>query len=129
ISDDTRVRAALSTIVALRERGARVVLCAHLGRPRGRPDPEASLEPVREHLAGLLGIPVAWADDCVGEVAEDAVAALRDGDVLLLENLRFHAGETANDPEFAAALAKLADVYVDDAFGAAHRAHASTEGV
>ena len=129
ISDDTRIRAALPTIVALRERGARVVLCSHLGRPAGRPDPGASLEPVREHLAGLLGIPVAWASDCVGEVAEQAVAALRDGDVLLLENLRFHAGETANDPEFAAALAKLADVYVDDAFGAAHRAHASTEGV
>jgi phosphoglycerate kinase len=129
ISDDTRIRAALPTIAALRERGARVVLCAHLGRPGGRPDPADSLEPVREHLAGLLGVPVAWAADCVGEVAERAVGELRDGEVLLLENVRFHAGETANDPEFAAALAKLADLYVNDAFGAAHRAHASTEGV
>ena len=129
ISDDTRIRAALPTIVALRERGARVILCAHLGRPNGKRDPAASLEPVREHLAGLLGVPVAWSGDCVGEVAGRAVAELRDGDVLLLENLRFHAGETANDPEFAAALARLADDYVDDAFGAAHRAHASTEGV
>jgi phosphoglycerate kinase len=129
ISDDTRIRAALPTIAALRERGARVILCAHLGRPGGRPDPAASLEPVREHLARLMGLSVAWAADCVGEVAERAVAELRDGEVLLLENVRFHAGETENDPEFAAALAKLADLYVDDAFGAAHRAHASTEGV
>jgi phosphoglycerate kinase len=129
ISDDTRIRAALPTIAELRERGARVILCAHLGRPAGRPDPSASLEPVRRHLADLLGIRVAWSGDCIGEVAEHAVAELRDGDVLLLENLRFHAGETANDPAFAAALARLADVYVNDAFGAAHRAHASTEGV
>ena len=129
ISDDTRIRAALPTITLLCERGARVILCAHLGRPKGKPDPAASLEPVRKHLADLLGGPVAWAGDCVGPVAEQAVGELRDGDVLLLENLRFHAGETANDPEFAAALAQLADVYVDDAFGAAHRAHASTEGV
>ncbi len=84
---------------------------------------------MRDHLAGLLGGPVAFAGDCIGEVAEHAAAELRDGDVLLLENVRFHAGETANDPAFAAALAQLADVYVNDAFGAAHRAHASTEGV
>jgi phosphoglycerate kinase len=129
ITDDTRIRAALPTIAALRERAARVILCAHLGRPKGRRDPSASLEPVREHLSSLLGSPVAWAEDCVGEVAERAVAQLGDGDVLLLENVRFHAGETANDPAFAAALAQLADVYVNDAFGAAHRAHASTEGV
>jgi phosphoglycerate kinase len=129
ITDDTRIRAALPTIAALRERRARVILCAHLGRPKGKPDPSASLEPVREHLSRLLGIAVAWSGDCIGELAEHAVAELRDGDVLLLENVRFHAGETANDPVFAAALAKLADVYVDDAFGAAHRAHASTEGV
>jgi phosphoglycerate kinase len=129
ITDDTRIRAALPTIEALRERGARVVLCSHLGRPQGAPDPAASLAPVRERLAELLGAAVAWCADCVGEVAERAAADLRDGDVLLLENVRFHAGETANDPAFAAALAKLAEVYVNDAFGAAHRAHASTEGV
>ena len=129
ITDDTRIRAALPTIVALRERGARVILCSHLGRPKGAPDPAASLAPVRDRLADLLGAPVAFCGDCVGEVAERAVAELRDGDVLLLENVRFHAGETANDPAFAAALAALADAYVNDAFGAAHRAHASTEGV
>ncbi|MDX6573020.1 MAG: phosphoglycerate kinase [Gaiellales bacterium] len=129
ITDDTRIRAALPTIAALRERRARVILCAHLGRPKGRPDPSASLAPVRERLASLLGAPVGWAGDCIGEVAEQAVAQMRDGDVLLLENVRFHAGETANDPAFAAALASLAEAYVDDAFGAAHRAHASTEGV
>jgi phosphoglycerate kinase len=129
ITDDTRIRAALPTIAALRERRARVILCAHLGRPKGRPDPSASLAPVRERLASLLGGPVGWAGDCIGEVAEQAVAQMRDGDVLLLENVRFHAGETANDPAFAAALASLAEAYVDDAFGAAHRAHASTEGV
>jgi len=129
ISDDTRIRAALPTIAALRERGALVILCAHLGRPKGKPDPAASLAPVRERLAALLGSPVAWAGDCIGEVAERAVGELERGDVLLLENVRFHAGETANDPAFAAALARLADAYVDDAFGAAHRAHASTEGV
>jgi phosphoglycerate kinase len=129
ITDDTRIRAALPTIAALRARHARVILCAHLGRPKGVPDPAASLAPVRDRLAELLGAAVAFSPDCVGEVAEAAVAALGDGEVLLLENLRFHAGETANDPGFAAALARLADVYVDDAFGAAHRAHASTEGV
>ncbi|MDX6628791.1 MAG: hypothetical protein QOH00_1037 [Gaiellales bacterium] len=128
ISDDTRIRAALPTIVALCERNARVILCAHRGRPAGA-DSACSLWPIRERLADLLGLPVAWSGDCVGEVAEHAVAEVRDGDVLLLENLRFHAGETANDPAFAAALAQLADVYVNDAFGAAHRAHASTEGV
>ena len=129
IGDDTRIRAALPTIRALREADARVVLCSHLGRPKGAPDPAASLAPVRARLAELLGIPVAFAADCVGEVAESAVEELRDGDVLLLENVRFHAGETANEPAFAAALARLADCYVNDAFGAAHRAHASTEGV
>jgi phosphoglycerate kinase len=129
ISDDTRIRAALSTIAALRERGARVILCSHLGRPKGAPDPAASLTAVRERLAELLGVPVAFCGDCVGEVAERAAGELRDGDVLLLENVRFYAGETANEPAFAAALAALAEVYVNDAFGAAHRAHASTEGV
>jgi phosphoglycerate kinase len=129
ISDDTRIRAALPTIAALRERGARVILCSHLGRPKGAPDPAASLAPVRERLADLLGVPVAWCGDCIGEAPERAAAELRDGDVLLLENVRFHPGETANDPAFAAALARLGEEYVNDAFGAAHRAHASTEGV
>ena len=129
ITDDTRIRAALPTIAALRERGARVILCSHLGRPKGAPDPGGLARAGARPPGELLGAPVAFCGDCVGEVAENAVAELRDGDVLLLENVRFHAGETANDPAFAAALAELADVYVNDAFGAAHRAHASTEGV
>ena len=129
VGDDTRIRAARETIDDLRERGARVILCSHLGRPKGRVAEEFSLRPVAAHLANLLGAPVAFASDCVGPVAEDAVAKLGDGDVLLLENVRFHAEEEANDPAFAAALAALADAYVNDAFGAAHRAHASTEGV
>ena len=129
IGDDTRVRAALPTIEALRARGARVILCSHLGRPKGVVRPELSLRPVCARLSELLGSPVRFATDCVGPVAEQAVAELADGDVLLLENLRFHPGEEQNDPQFAAALAALADVYVDDAFGAAHRAHASVAAV
>jgi phosphoglycerate kinase len=129
IGDDTRVRAAVPTIEALRGRGARVIVCSHLGRPKGAARPELSLRPVRERLSELLGVPVRFAEDCVGPVAEQAVSELADGDVLLLENLRFHAGEEQNDPEFAAALAALADVYVDDAFGAANRAHASVTAV
>ncbi len=129
IGDDTRVRAALPTIEALRDRGARVVLCSHLGRPKGVERPDLSLRPVCVRLSELLGAPVRFATDCVGPVAEQAVSELSDGDVLLLENLRFHAGEEQNDPQFAAALAALADVYVDDAFGAAHRAHASVAAV
>jgi phosphoglycerate kinase len=129
VGDDTRIRGALETIEALRAAGARVVLCSHLGRPKGERKPELSLRPVAERLGELISAPVAFADDCVGEPAEAAVARLGDGDVLLLENLRFHAEETKNDPAFAAALARLGDAYVDDAFGAAHRAHASTEGV
>jgi phosphoglycerate kinase len=129
ISDDTRIRASLPTIAALQQRGARVVLCSHLGRPKGERRPELSLRPVRDRLAELLDHDVAFADDCVGDEVEAASRALGDGDVLLLENLRFHDAETKNDPAFAAQLARNADVYVNDAFGAAHRAHASTEGV
>lgn len=128
VTDDTRVRESLPTIAYLRERRARVVLASHLGRPKGR-DPKLSLRPVARRLSELLGAPVAFAEDCVGVAAFTVVDALQPGDVALLENLRFHAGEEANDPEFAKALASLCDVYVNDAFGTVHRAHASTEGV
>jgi len=129
VGDDTRIRAALPTIEALRGHGARVVLCSHLGRPKGERRSEDSLRPVAGRLSELLGAPVAFADDCVGPAAEAVVDGLGEGDVCLLENLRYHAEEEANDPAFAAQLAALGDVYVNDAFGAAHRAHASTEGV
>ena len=129
VSDDTRLRAALPTIDKLRKGGAKVVLLAHFDRPKGKRVPEMSLKPVVEPLAKLVGAPVAFADDCVGGDAAKAVAALKDGDVLLLENVRFHAGEEKNDPEFARALAANGDLYVNDAFSAAHRAHASTEGL
>jgi phosphoglycerate kinase len=129
VRDDTRIRASLPTLERLLDGGARVVLASHLGRPKGKPAPEASLRPVAARLAELLGRPVAFAADCVGAEAEQAVAALRDGEIVLLENLRFHAGEEKNDAEFARKLARLADVYVNDAFGTAHRAHASTAGM
>lgn len=129
VSDDTRLRSALPTIRDLTAAGAKVILIAHFDRPKGRRVPEMSLKPVLAPLAALLGSPVAFADDCVGQQAEVAVAALADGGVLLLENLRFHAEEEANDAGFSAALAALADVYVNDAFSVSHRAHASTEGV
>lgn len=129
ISDDTRLRAALPTIEALRKAGAIVVLLAHFDRPKGKVVASMSLEPVAGPLAALIGAPVAFASDCVGPVAQAAIASLTPGDVILLENLRFHAGEEANAPDFAKALAQLGDLYVNDAFSTAHRAHASTEGL
>jgi phosphoglycerate kinase len=129
VGDDARIVASLPTVQLLAGSGARVILASHLGRPKGKPKPEFSLAPVAAHLASLLGTPVAFASDCVGAAAEGAVAALRPGGVLLVENLRFHPGEEANDPAFAQALARWGDLYVNDAFGSAHRAHASTVGV
>ena len=129
ITDDTRIRAALPTIGELLRRGAAVIVMSHLGRPKGKPDPRYSLAPVAARLSELLSIPVALAPDCIGPDTEALARALQPGQVLLLENLRFHAEEEANDPGFARALAILAEVYVNDAFGSAHRAHASTAGV
>ena len=129
ITDDTRIRASIATLRRLLDAGARVVLASHLGRPKGEPKPELSLSPIADALAAYLGQPVAFCGECVGAEAESAVAALADGEVVLLENLRFHPGETNNEPDFAAQLAGLADVYVNDAFGTAHRAHASTVGI
>jgi phosphoglycerate kinase len=131
IGDDTRIRASLPTIKYVMEHGGTVVLASHLGRPKGKVDPQLSLRPVADWLADLLGRPVTFVDDCVGDDAAKAVNDVRaaGGGVVLLENLRFHPEEEKNDPKFAAALASLADLYVDDAFGAAHRAHASVEGI
>mgnify|MGYP000927578429 CR=1 FL=1 len=129
VGDDTRIQAALPTINYLLENGAAVILCSHLGRPKDEPDPAFSLKPVAEYLDGLIDAQVKFAEDCIGEVAEKAAADLEPGQVLVLENTRFHAGEKKNNPEVAKQLASLADLYVNDAFGSAHRAHASTAGV
>jgi phosphoglycerate kinase len=129
ITDTSRIDRQAPTIRQLAERGARVIVCSHFDRPKGKVVPSMSLAPIAAPLAKAVGRPVAFASDCVGPVAEAAVAKLKDGDVLLLENTRFHAEEEKNDPDFAKALAKLADLYVNDAFSSAHRAHASTEAV
>jgi phosphoglycerate kinase len=128
ITDDTRIRASLPTLQYALERGARLILTSHLGRPKGKVNPKMSLRPAAERLGKLLGRKVEFAADCVGPEVEKQAAALQDGEVLLLENLRFHPEEEKNDAEFARKLAALAELYVDDAFGSAHRAHASTEG-
>jgi len=129
VTDDTRLKVALPTIHRLRDGGARTILLSHFDRPKGKRVPSMSLQPVVAPLAKLLGAPVAFAEDCVGERARAAVAAMQDGDVLLLQNLRFHAGEEADDPDFAAQLAQNGDLYVDDAFSASHRAHASNDAL
>ncbi len=133
IGDETRIRASLPTILYALEHGATVVVASHLGRPKGKPNPTMSLRPVADRLSSLLGSPVTFAEDCIGAAAQQTVARVHaaggDGRVVLLENLRFHPEEEKNDAQFAAALASLADRYVDDAFGAAHRAHASVEGI
>src|SRR5438128_706967 len=129
ITDDTRIRESLPTINYLRENGAKTILMAHFGRPKGKPVEKYSLRPVADHLHTLIDHPVAFSHDTVGEIPEAIIRDMKEGDVTLLENVRFHPGEEANDPGFAEALAKLGDVYVNDAFGAAHRAHASTAGI
>src|SRR5277367_3051524 len=128
VTDATRLERVAPTITEISANGGKVILLAHFGRPKGR-DPKESLKPVAAALSQVIDKPVAFADDCIGEVAHKAVAAMKDGDILCLENTRFHKGEEKNDPAFVAELAKLGDIWVNDAFSAAHRAHASTEGV
>ena len=129
INDSTRIKETLPTLELLINKGARIILAAHLGRPKGQREPSMSLRPVAAKLADMIHRPVAFVDDCIGEKVEKTAGALKDGDILLLENVRYYNEEEANDPAFAEKLAKVADIYVNDAFGAAHRAHASTEGV
>ncbi len=129
VTDATRIERVAPTLAELAGKGARVILLAHFGRPKGGPDPKHSLKPIAEAAAGVIGRPVGFATDCIGQVAETAVEAMQDGDILLLENTRFHKGEEENDQAFVEALAKHGDIYVNDAFSAAHRAHASTEGL
>lgn len=130
VTDDKRIVAALPSVKYLLEQGAKVILCSHLGRPKGKVDPQFSLRPVANKLASHLpGVKVAFAEDTIGESAKAAIAAMKDGEIVLLENVRFHKEETDNDPEFARQLASLADIFVSDAFGTVHRAHASTAGV
>src|SRR6478752_4537529 len=129
ITDDTRMRESLPTINYLREQGAKTILMAHFGRPKGKPVEKYSLRPVGDYLHELINHPVAFSQETVGEIPEAIIRDMKDGDVTLLENVRFHPGEEANDPGFAESLAKLGDLYVNDAFGAAHRAHASTAGI
>ncbi len=129
INDDTRIKETLPTLKLLIEQGGKLILAAHCGRPKGQREPSMSLRPVAARLAEMLGRPVAFVDDCIGEKVEKTVGLLKEGDVLLLENVRYYNEEEKNDPVFAEKLAKVADIYVNDAFGAAHRAHASTEGV
>src|SRR5207248_7511012 len=128
VTDATRLERVAPTITEISSKGGKVILLAHFGRPKGR-DPKESLKPVAAALAGVINKPVAFADDCIGDVARDAIAALKDGDILCLENTRFHKQEEKNDPAFVAELAKLGDIWVNDAFSVAHRAHASTEGL
>jgi phosphoglycerate kinase len=129
ITDDTRIRESLPTINYLREHGARLIIMAHFGRPKGKPNLKYSLRPVADHLHTLINHPVVFSQDVLGPVPEKIILHMKDGDVVLLENVRFHEEEEKNDPTFAKALAKFGDIYVNDAFGAAHRAHASTEGI
>ena len=129
VGDDTRILSALPTIKYLLKEQAAIILCSHLGRPNGEPNPKYSLRPVGDHLANLLKMPIAFAENCIGAEAVNATQSLKPGQILLLENTRFHAGETKNNPEMAKKLAALADIFVNDAFGSVHRAHASTVGV
>jgi len=128
VSDSTRIERVAPAITEIADKGGKVILLSHFGRPKGR-DPKQSLKPVAAEVSRIIKRPVKFADDCIGEIAEQAVAAMKPGDILCLENTRFHAGEEKNDPAFVAALAKLGDIWVNDAFSAAHRAHASTEGL